>query len=65
VTRTGKKNTDKPVRVRQWRVVLMRNRGEFLGYIEASTLELAELDAAKRFGLSEFHRKRLLLQERF
>jgi hypothetical protein len=42
----------------------MRSRGEFLGYVEASTLEAAELAAAKRYGLSEFHRRRLLLQER-
>jgi hypothetical protein len=42
----------------------MRNRGEFLGYVEASSVEAAELDAAKRYGLSEFHRRRLLLRER-
>jgi hypothetical protein len=51
-------------RLRSWRVVLIRNRREFLGDVQAVSLEAAKLTAAKRFGLSEFHRKRLLLQER-
>jgi hypothetical protein len=42
----------------------MRSRGEFLGCVEAARVEAAELAAAKRFALSEFHRRRLLLQER-
>jgi hypothetical protein len=40
------------------------NTIKFLGYVETASLEAAELAAAKRFGLSEFHRRRLLLQER-
>jgi len=32
--------------------------------VEAASLDAAELAAAKRFGLSDFDRKRLLLQER-
>jgi hypothetical protein len=31
--------------------------------MEAASIEAAELAAAKQFSLSEFHRKRLLLQE--
>jgi hypothetical protein len=31
--------------------------------VEAASLEAAEIAAAKQFRLSEFHRKRLLLQE--
>jgi len=42
----------------------MRSRGEFLGYVEAASLEAAEVAAAKQFGLSEFHGRRLLPQER-
>jgi hypothetical protein len=42
----------------------MRNRGEFLGYVEATSIEAAQAAAPKQFNLSEFHRRRLLLQER-
>ena len=42
----------------------MRNRGQFLGYVEAPSVEAAELMAAKEFNLNSFHRKRLLLRER-
>ena len=53
----------KPV-VREWRVTLMRYRGEFLGNVKATSRELAESEAAKLFSLSEFHRRRLLVEER-
>jgi hypothetical protein len=42
----------------------MRHRGELLGYVEAPSVEAAELAAAKEFNLDPSHRKRLLLQER-
>jgi hypothetical protein len=42
----------------------MRYRGEFLGYVKAVSREAAETEAARLFSLSEFHRRRLLLQER-
>ena len=30
-------------KLREWRVVLIRNRGQFLGYVEAPSVEAAEL----------------------
>jgi hypothetical protein len=65
VKRTAKKNNpgSKAIQLREWRVTLMRYRGELLGYVEAASLEAAEIAAAKQFSLSEFQRKRLLLQE--
>ena len=54
----------KAIKPRSWRVVLIRNRGQFLGYVEAPSVEAAELMAAKEFNLNSFHRKRLLLRER-
>jgi hypothetical protein len=41
----------------------MRNRGQFLGYVEAPSVEAAELAPAKEFNLNPFHRKRLLLRK--
>ena len=52
------------IELRRWRVVLIRNRGQFLGYVEAPSVEAAELLAAKEFNLTPFHRKRLLLRQR-
>jgi hypothetical protein len=46
-------------RLREWRVVLIRNRGQL-----APDPEAAEIEAAKRFELNAWQRKRLLLQER-
>ncbi len=43
----------------------MRYRGEFLGYVKATSREAAESEAARLFRLSDFHRRWLLLQERF
>ena len=42
----------------------MRYRGEFLVNVKATSREAAESDAAKLFNLSDFHRRRLLLEER-
>jgi hypothetical protein len=65
VRRLSKKssNSSKPI-LREWRVTLIRYRGEFLGNVKAISREAAESEAAKLFGLSEFHRRRLLLEER-
>ena len=60
----GKKAGGKSIRLRSWRVVLIRKRGEYLGDVEAVSVEAAATEAARLFGLSEFQRKRLLLQER-
>jgi hypothetical protein len=54
----GLGSSSKPI-LREWRVTLMRYRGEFLGNVKATSRE-----AARLFSLSEFHRRRLLLEER-
>jgi hypothetical protein len=43
---------------------VLRNRGEFLGVIEAQAQEAAEAAAVERFQLTDLQRKRLLLTER-
>jgi hypothetical protein len=50
--------------VRSWAVTLIKNRGVFLGFVEARDQKAAELAAAKAFMLSEWQRKRLLVRER-
>jgi hypothetical protein len=37
---------------REWRVTLLRYRGEFLGYVKAASREAAEIEAARLFSLS-------------
>jgi hypothetical protein len=64
VVKKSGSSRSKAIELRSWRVVLIRNRGQFLGYVEAPSSEAAELAAAKEFNLNPFHRKRLLLQER-
>ena len=49
---------------RSWAVTLIKNRGVFLGFVEAPDQKAAELAAAKAFTLSEWQRKRLLVRER-
>jgi hypothetical protein len=45
---------------RSWAVTLIKNRGVFLGFVEAPDQKAAELMAAKTFMLSEWQRKRCL-----
>jgi hypothetical protein len=49
-----KKSSSKAIQLREWRVTLIRNRGDFLGYVKAASIEVAETVAAKQFGLSAF-----------
>jgi len=49
---------------RSWAVTLIRNRGYFLGWVDAPSEKAAELLAAKTFTLMEWQRKRLLVRER-
>jgi hypothetical protein len=49
---------------RSWAVTLIKNRGVFLGYVEAPDEKAAELMAAKAFALDDWQRKRLLVRER-
>ena len=60
----SKKSADRAIQLREWRVTLMRYRGEFLGYVKAASREAAESEAARLFSLTEFQRRALLLQER-
>ena len=48
---------------RRWRVVLLRNKGEILGEVEASDVASAKAAAADRFELDEIQRQRIMVQE--
>ena len=62
--RAAKKSSPKPIKLREWGATLLRYRREFLGYVKAASREAAESEAARLFGLTEFQRRALLLQER-
>jgi hypothetical protein len=51
-------------KLRTWRVLIIRNRAQFLGFVEAPDRQAAEAAAAKQFNISEEHRTRLVVQER-
>ena len=62
------KSKDTPAKLasrmkRRWRIVLIRNRGEVLGTVEAADAQAAEKVAAIQFELDEFQRRLLLVQE--
>jgi hypothetical protein len=48
---------------RRWRIILMRSRGELLGYVDAADAQGAEKVAAVQFELDEFQSRRLLVWE--
>ena len=50
----------RPVRID---VVLMRSRGELLGYVDATDAQAAEAVVAEQFRLDGWQRRRLLVQE--
>jgi hypothetical protein len=64
VRRKNSGGRSKAIQFREWRVVLIRNRGQLLGWVNAPDPEAAEIEATKRFELNDWQRKRLLLQER-
>jgi hypothetical protein len=49
---------------KSWRVLIMRNRGEYIGSVEAPDRQLAEAVAVKLFQLGRDQRSRLLIRER-
>jgi len=51
-------------KLRSWRVIIMRSKGEHLGTVEAPDRERAEAGAVKAFGLDADQRGRLLIRER-
>jgi hypothetical protein len=48
---------------RRWRVVLLRNKGEILGTVEAPDVATAKAAAAVQFDLDEIQRNRIMVQE--
>jgi hypothetical protein len=48
---------------RRWRVVLLRNKGEILGQVEASDAKVAKAAAAVQFELDDIQRNRIIVQE--
>ena len=48
---------------RRWRVVLLRNKGEILGEVEAADVASAKAAAAVQFDLDEVQRNRIMVQE--
>lgn len=53
-----------PPHKKAWRVILIRKRGEFLGYVEAPDPKTAEVAAIRAFDLNYHQRKRLMVRER-
>jgi hypothetical protein len=51
-------------KLRTWRVSILRNRVQFLGFVKAPDRQAAEAAAAKQFNISEEQRTRLVVQER-
>ena len=50
-------------RMRSWRVILLRGKGQLLGEVEAADEKTAEVAAAAQFELNDEHRKRVAVQE--
>jgi hypothetical protein len=48
---------------RRWRVVLLRAKGELLGFVDAADEQEAKAVAAVQFDLDEIQRKRIIVQE--
>jgi hypothetical protein len=57
-------NSKKSAKLRSWRVIILRSRGELLGYVEALDRERAEAVAIKQFDLDQEQQQRLLIRER-
>jgi hypothetical protein len=51
-----------PPHKKAWRVILIRKRGEFLGYVPDP--KTAEVAAVRAFDLNYHQRKRLMVRER-
>jgi hypothetical protein len=53
----------KAEKLRSWRATILRQRGEYLGTIEAPAAKTAEALAVKQFGLEGQRRQRLVVRE--
>ena len=58
--RASKRKAEK---LQRWRAMLLRSRGEVLGYVQASDERSVETAAVKTFSLSEQQRSRLVVNE--
>jgi hypothetical protein len=63
VVSPAKKKTG-TAKLRTWRVSILRNRVQFLGFVEARDRQAAEAAATKQFNIGEEQRTRLIVQER-
>jgi hypothetical protein len=54
----------KKAKLRSWAATILRQRGQFLGYVAAADAKAAEAAAAALFDLDEAQRKRLVVRER-
>ena len=64
--RSSKKDSPKKLAgrmKRRWRVVLLRNKGEILGDVEAPDVASAKAAAAVQFDPDEIQRNRIIVQE--
>jgi len=61
-SRSPDSNNPKAIASRRWRAMLIRKRGQILGYVEARDRTAAELAAVAEFNLTEEQRKWLVLQ---
>jgi hypothetical protein len=50
--------------LRSWRVLIQRDRVQYLGVVEAPTERVAAAVAVAQFSLTEEQRRRLVVQER-
>jgi hypothetical protein len=48
--------------LREWRITLIRKKGQYLGRVEAPDAESAIKRAIEEFGVDEAHRSRLVAQ---
>jgi len=53
-----------PKKSYEWRIIRVRAKGEFLGYVQAPDEKAAIEAAAKEFGIAPEMQKRLLAQRR-
>jgi hypothetical protein len=57
-------NPKSPPTCADWRVIIIRSKGEYLGSVEAPDHEKAVAVAIKQFALDDDQRSRLLIRER-
>jgi hypothetical protein len=62
--RISPKKLPRPAKLRNWRVSIIRRRGQDLGTVDAPNEKAAEAAAAAEFDLSDEQRRRLVIQER-